>query len=66
MTPEEKQWIDEASYEDLLRKWRFTPLGDPYFVDDKVRSEYFVRVMADKKAQTNHVFASKRVGWDTK
>lgn len=27
-------WIDNASYEDLLRKWRFAPGGDPFFVDE--------------------------------
>jgi hypothetical protein len=63
MTPEEKKWIDEASYEDMLRKWRFSPLGDTYFVDDQERADYFVKAMAEKRAQTNHVFASKRVGW---
>ena len=31
MTDEQKRWIDNASYEELLRKWRFTPSGDPIF-----------------------------------
>ena len=24
-------WIDGASYEQLLRRWRFAPAGDPFF-----------------------------------
>jgi len=28
---EMKTWIDEATYEQLLRKWRFSSLKDPFF-----------------------------------
>lgn len=31
MTDREKlDWINQASFEDLLRKWRFAPAGDPF------------------------------------
>jgi hypothetical protein len=28
MNEQDKLWIDNASYEDLLRIWRYAPLGD--------------------------------------
>lgn len=32
MTDKEmKDWIDNATYEQLLRKWRFSSLRDPFF-----------------------------------
>jgi len=35
MTTEElKQEIDGMSYESLLSKWRFAPIGDPMFVEE--------------------------------
>lgn len=27
-----KNWIDNATYQELLRKWRFSPSGDPFFI----------------------------------
>jgi hypothetical protein len=63
MTPEQKAWIDGASYEDLLRKWRFAPAGDPMFVGDT--GEYFKAVMARKRAENpdGAVRASQDIGW---
>ena len=48
MTPEQKKWIDEASYEDLLRKWRFAPAGDPMFQGDT--GEYYSKVMNEQRS----------------
>ena len=31
MTPELKAEIDSQSFQDLLRRWRFSPVGDPIF-----------------------------------
>ena len=64
MTPEQKKWIDEASYEDLLRKLRFAPAGDPMFIDDTVY-EYYSKVVQERKAAdpAAHVRASKSIGW---
>jgi len=63
MTPEQKEWIDNASYEQLLHKWRFAPAGDPFFsVDTGI---YYEEVMQRKKQEVDHVAASKRVGWDS-
>ena len=66
MTVEEmKNWIDTASYEDLLRKNRFAPAGDPFFQGEV--GDYFLKIMAAKRYEVGdgeHVRASKRIGWD--
>ena len=61
MTPEEKEWVDNASYETLLEKWRFSPVGSPIFAGEK--GKYFSKIMFEKKEKSDHVAASKRVGW---
>lgn len=65
MTPEQKAWIDNASYEELLRKWRFTDSSEEYFQGEL--GEYFARVMGERRDSMSHrdkINASKRVGWD--
>lgn len=47
MTPEQKKWIDEASYYDLLERWRFAPIGDPMF--QGAVGEYYATVMKEKR-----------------
>ena len=63
MTPEQKKWIDEASYEQLLRRWRFSDVGDEMFIGEA--GEYFSMVFAQKRMNdpTKAVAASKTVGW---
>ena len=56
-----KRWIDDASYEELLRKWRFASVGDPYFQGET--GTYYSNVMAQKRMAVDHVAASKRIGW---
>ena len=34
LTTNNKAYIDSLSYEDLLRRWRFAPVGDPWFQDE--------------------------------
>lgn len=63
---EMKQWIDNASYEELLRKWRFASAGDPFFRSDTGVGEYYAQRMAEKKAEigpAGAVAASKAIGW---
>ena len=64
MRPEDKQWIDEASYEELLRIWRFAVIGDPRMQGDT--GTYLAETMARKRNAdpAAAVYASKRVGWD--
>jgi len=65
MTEDEmKKWIDGASYEELLRKWRFGKSGSPWFRGHV--GEYFGRVMSEKKAALppgEAATVSKRLGF---
>ena len=65
MTDEQKKWIDEASYEALLRRWRNAPAGDTIFIDDA--GDYYKEAMIKKRNEVGpaaHVTASKKIGWD--
>jgi hypothetical protein len=66
MTPEQKAWIDSASYEDLLRRWRFAELGDPMFTEG---GEYYRDRMNDlgnEMTNEEKIAASKRIGWNSR
>lgn len=59
-----KKWIDNASYEALLSKWRSAPVGDPYFIDEI--GIYYEDVLSRKRTEVGHdeaVRASKNIGW---
>jgi len=58
---EMKQWIDGASYESLLQRWRFAPIGDPFLAGEM--GVYYAKAMAEKKKTADHVAVSKRIGW---
>jgi len=64
-TDEMKKWIDAASYEELLRKWRFEPGGSPWFAREI--GIYYANRMAEmrnsKGGNDAHVAASKAIGW---
>ena len=64
MTTEEMiAWIDAASYEDLLRNWRFAPAGDPFFMDEVGR--HYRAVMEQRRNEVGpeaHIAASKTIG----
>lgn len=65
LTENVKKYINSLSYEELLYKWRFAPVGDPYFQGEI--GKYWGNRMAEiKKQQGNdiHVQASKSIGWD--
>lgn len=60
-----KKWIDDASYEDLLRRWRNAPVGDP-FLQGEV-GNYYAQVMKRRREEVGNdecVRASKSIGWD--
>ncbi len=65
MTNDEmKKWIDDATYEDLLRKWRTSPSGDAFFQGEL--GDYYTKVMIRKRSEVGHdaaVRASKNIGW---
>lgn len=59
-------WIDQASYEDLLRKWRFRNRADDPLFQDKV-GDYFSKVFLKRRMEIRNdefVRISKKVGWD--
>ena len=63
LTPENKAHIDNLSYEGLLSRWRFAPVGDPWFQDET--GEYWGKRMKElRDTGANHVRASKTIGWD--
>lgn len=62
MNEQIKRWIDNATYEQLLAKWRFAPIGDSMFQGET--GDYYAKVMAEKRKTADHVQASKTVGWD--
>ena len=62
LTPERKAHIDRHSYEDLLRKWRFAVSGDPWFQGET--GDYWSERMSELRDRTDHVAASKRIGWE--
>lgn len=60
-----KIWIDEASYEELLRKNRFAPIGDPFFQGEV--GKYYILVMQRKKFEVGieeAIRISKKIGWN--
>ena len=65
MTIEEmKKWIDEATYEQLLSKHRFAPVGDPFFMLEM--DCYFEEVMERKREEVGdeeHSRISRAIGW---
>ena len=65
MKDSDKKWIDNASYETLLQKWRFAPSGSPMFHGDT--GKYYSDVMFLKREELppgEAVAASKSVGWE--
>jgi len=63
LTPDRKAKIDSMAYEDLLYRWRFAPIGDPWFQGET--GEYWGKRMKELREQEkNHVQASKIIGWD--
>ena len=64
LTPENKKYIDSLSYESLLRRWRFGPVGDKWFQDET--GDYWGQRMAElrDKDPAGAVSASKTIGWE--
>lgn len=59
-----RQWIDNATYEQLLGRWRNAPIGSAWFHGEV--GEYFEAAMKAKRAEVGdaaHVAASKAIGW---
>lgn len=65
MTKEEMiKWIDNATYLELLSKWRNAPVGDSFFAGDV--GDYYQKAMENKRKEVGdeeHVRASKSIGF---
>lgn len=63
MSPEDKALIDGMSTEQLLRRYRFSQIGDPIFQGDT--GEYYMQVLFAKRAKDPEAWPkiSKAVGW---
>lgn len=64
MTDEEKKSIDGLTYEEMLRLWRFAPVGNKIFKGE--HGAYFKEKMLEKKSRIPiglAVLISKKVGW---
>jgi hypothetical protein len=62
---EMKEWIGNATYQQLLEKWRFAPIGSPWF--QREIGDYYSIKMAEKRKEVGnaeHTKTSKRIGWD--
>jgi len=66
LTEANKKHIDSLSYERLLARWRFAPLGDSWFKGET--GDYWQKRMGELRAQPGgneiHVAASKFLGWE--
>lgn len=65
LTEGRKAHIDSLSYEALLSRWRFAPIGDPWFQGET--GDYWGKRMAELRDAPGgggqHVVASKSLGW---
>ena len=64
MSESQRKWIDDASYEEMLARWRFAAIGDQMFQGET--GAYYAKVMHQKRDALSHsgqVSASKSVGW---
>jgi hypothetical protein len=65
LTKENKKYIDNLSYEQLLSRWRSAPSGDLWFQGET--GEYWGSAMNKKKEeirQDEAVRISKDIGWN--
>lgn len=65
LTDKLKAEIDAKSYQDLLRRWRFAPVGDLMFQGESGRywSDRMKELRAEPGGNSVHVGASKTIGW---
>jgi hypothetical protein len=64
LTEQLKKEIDNMTYEQMLSRWRFSPVGDQMFTEES--GKYFAQVMREKKnnlSESEHVKVSKDLGW---
>lgn len=63
LTAKNKAHIDSFYYEHLLSRWRFAPIGDPWFQGET--GKYWgkrLKALRDKMTTEEHVAISKKLG----
>lgn len=61
LTPENKDYIDRLSYMELLKRWRFDKIPDPWFEGET--GKYWSQRLAELRSSVDYVAISKRIGW---
>lgn len=64
MTNAQRQWIDNATYKELLKLWRFAESGSEWFQGDT--GKHFAEVMQKRRVEAGHdgaTQASREIGW---
>ena len=58
-----KEWVDKASYEELIEKWNKAKIGDPYF-QGEMGDYYELALIKGKAGMSGHAVAqaNKRFG----
>jgi hypothetical protein len=66
LTPENKSHINSLDYRELLRRWRFAPIGDEMFQGET--GKYWRQRMTELRQLPGgdelHTQCSKSIGWD--
>jgi hypothetical protein len=62
MTENDKLFIDNLTYKQMLNLWRFSEIGNPLFMGET--GEYFSDRMFKLKKEVDHVKISKEIGWE--
>ena len=63
LTAETRTHIDSLSYEDLLSKWRFAPVGDPW-MEGETGTYWAERMKIKRNEESNPSGVSKNIGWE--
>ena len=59
------EWIESASYAELLAKWRFEPVGSPWFSGPVADAYHAAMGQArDSLTDDERVAVSKGIGWE--
>jgi len=67
MNEETKTKIDNLTYEQMFRLWRFSPSGDPLFTGST--GDYFTEVFVKRREEVGpaeHTRISKLIGWEAR
>lgn len=64
MLKEHRRFIEDSSYETLLRRWRFAKVGEDDIFQGTTGQYYSDIMFMKKDSHPDPVGVSKKVGWD--